>query len=106
MTVDHFHRFLVETQKEEKITKEEAQAIIDHSIRDLKHLPVFHRKALNLEAFFKYITSDNNPPVSPSLGVIFILEISNFVFGLIIDIYGIFWILGNFWFLGFRCTMI
>ncbi|EXC09416.1 Phosphoinositide phospholipase C 2 [Morus notabilis] len=66
MTVDHFHRFLVEFQKEESVTKEEAQAIIDHSIHDLMHLPIFHRKVLNLEAFFKYIFSDNNPPISTS----------------------------------------
>ncbi|KAF4360721.1 phosphoinositide phospholipase C 2 [Cannabis sativa] len=69
MTVDHFHRFLVETQKDEKITKEEAQTIIEQSIRDFKHLPIFHRKAFNLEAFFKYIFSDNNPPIAPTLGV-------------------------------------
>ncbi|PON37568.1 Phosphoinositide phospholipase C family [Parasponia andersonii] len=68
MGVDHFHRFLVEAQKEETVTKEGAQAIIEQTIRDFKHLPIFHRKALNLEAFFKYITSDNNPPISPSLG--------------------------------------
>lgn len=66
MSADHFHRFLVECQKEENVTKEEAQAIIEHTIRDFKHPPIFHRKALNLEAFFKYIFSDYNPPIPAS----------------------------------------
>ncbi|KAL5568587.1 hypothetical protein UlMin_025162 [Ulmus minor] len=69
MSADHFHRFLVEFQKEEKLTKEEALAILEKIIRDFKHIPIFHRKALNLEAFFKYLFSDSNPPISPSLGV-------------------------------------
>ncbi|XP_008233758.1 PREDICTED: phosphoinositide phospholipase C 2-like isoform X2 [Prunus mume] len=69
MTVDHLHRFLTEVQKEEKATKEEAQATIDHCLRELKHLSIFHRKVLNLETFFKYLFSDINPPLSPSVGV-------------------------------------
>ncbi|KAF3433437.1 hypothetical protein FNV43_RR24539 [Rhamnella rubrinervis] len=69
MDADHFLRFLVEVQKEDKATKEEAQTIIDNTLRELRHLPVFHRKALNLEAFFKYLFGDTNPPLSPSLGV-------------------------------------
>ncbi|XP_042491540.1 phosphoinositide phospholipase C 2-like isoform X2 [Macadamia integrifolia] len=68
MNVDHLHRFLIEIQGEDKATKEEAQAIID-SLKDLKHLNIFHRKGLNLEAFFKYLFGDINPPLSPSRGV-------------------------------------
>ncbi|OIW04103.1 hypothetical protein TanjilG_00663 [Lupinus angustifolius] len=55
-------RFLVHVQKQEKATIEDAQAIID----SLKH---FHRKGLNLESFFKYLFSDTNLPILPSLGV-------------------------------------
>ncbi|RXI08802.1 hypothetical protein DVH24_022946 [Malus domestica] len=69
MTADHFHRFLTEVQKEESATKEEAQALIEQSLSELKHLNIFHRKVLNLEAFFKYLFGDINPPVSPALGV-------------------------------------
>uniref|UniRef100_A0A7N0THH3 Phosphoinositide phospholipase C n=1 Tax=Kalanchoe fedtschenkoi TaxID=63787 RepID=A0A7N0THH3_KALFE len=68
MTVDHLHRFLVEVQKEEKATKEDAQAIVD-SLHELKHLNIFQRKGLHLEAFFKYLFADFNPAISPSLGV-------------------------------------
>jgi phosphatidylinositol phospholipase C delta len=67
MTDNHLHRFLIEVQKQEKATLEEAQAIIE----SLKHLAIFHRKGLNLEAFFKYLFGDNNPPLDLKLGVIF-----------------------------------
>ncbi|XP_068315296.1 phosphoinositide phospholipase C 2-like [Pyrus communis] len=69
MTADHFHRFLTEVQKEENATKEEAQALIEQSLSELKHLNIFHRKVLDLEAFFKYLFGDFNPPNSPSLEV-------------------------------------
>ncbi|XP_061351665.1 phosphoinositide phospholipase C 2-like isoform X3 [Gastrolobium bilobum] len=64
MTASNLRRFLVEVQMQEKATEEEAQAIID----GYKH---FHRKGvgLNLETFFKYLFSDSNPPLLPSLGV-------------------------------------
>uniref|UniRef100_A0A5B6ZTM9 Phosphoinositide phospholipase C n=1 Tax=Davidia involucrata TaxID=16924 RepID=A0A5B6ZTM9_DAVIN len=68
MAVDHLHRFLIEVQKEDKATKEDAQAIMD-KLHDLKHLNVFHRRGLNLEAFFKYLFGDINPPLSSTLGV-------------------------------------
>ncbi|XP_021295642.1 phosphoinositide phospholipase C 2-like [Herrania umbratica] len=61
MSLDGLQRFLVEVQKEEKATIEDAQKIVD----SVKH---FHRKGLNLEAFFKYLFSDINPPLA-SLGV-------------------------------------
>ncbi|KAH7864055.1 hypothetical protein Vadar_025182 [Vaccinium darrowii] len=65
MSVDHLLWFLSEFQLEEKATKEDAQAILN----SLKHLNIFQRKGLHLEAFFKHLFSDNNPPLSPSLGV-------------------------------------
>lgn len=61
MSLDALQRFLVEVQKEDKATREDAQKIID----SVKH---FHRKGLNLEAFFKYLFGDINPPLA-SVGV-------------------------------------
>ncbi|KAJ4979151.1 hypothetical protein NE237_009931 [Protea cynaroides] len=68
MSVDHLHRFLIEVQGEEKVTKEDAQAIID-SFKDYKRPNIFHRKALALDTFFKYLTGNTNSALSPSLGV-------------------------------------
>ncbi|KAJ7963980.1 Phosphoinositide phospholipase C [Quillaja saponaria] len=65
MTAPQLNKFLLEVQKEHNATEEGAQATID----GLKHLNIFHRKGINLEGFFKYLFSDNNPPLSPSLGV-------------------------------------
>ncbi|XP_020225372.1 phosphoinositide phospholipase C 2 [Cajanus cajan] len=62
MTASHLQSFLVEVQREENTTEEEAQAIIDGH----KHLSIFHRQGLNLESFFNYLFSPNNPPLSPS----------------------------------------
>ncbi|KAI8574019.1 hypothetical protein RHMOL_Rhmol01G0321300 [Rhododendron molle] len=64
MSVDRLVWFLSEFQGEENAKKEDAQAIFN----SLKHLNIFQRKGLNLEAFFKHLISDNNPPLSP-LGV-------------------------------------
>ncbi|MBA0869355.1 hypothetical protein Goshw_027343 [Gossypium schwendimanii] len=57
MSIDGLHRFLVEFQKEDKATREDAQKIVD----SVKH---FHRKGLNLEGFFKYLFADINPPLA------------------------------------------
>ncbi|KAF7830945.1 phosphoinositide phospholipase C 2-like [Senna tora] len=65
MTAAQLRSFLLEVQKQEKATEEEAQAIID----GLQHLSIFHRRGLNLEGFFTYLFGDSNPPLSPSLGV-------------------------------------
>ncbi|KAL7265548.1 hypothetical protein ACSBR1_003346 [Camellia fascicularis] len=65
MTVDHLHRFLIEVEGEDKATKEDAESIME-SLNELKHLNIFHRKGLHLEAFFHYLFSDSNPPLSPS----------------------------------------
>ncbi|PSS34668.1 Phosphoinositide phospholipase [Actinidia chinensis var. chinensis] len=62
MTVDQLHRFLLEVQGDNKATQEDAEAIMD----SVKHLSIFHRKGLNLEAFFRYLLGDDNPPLSPS----------------------------------------
>lgn len=72
MTVDHLRRFLVEIQKQENATTEDAQAIFDQ-LHELKHLNVFHRRGLNLEAFFKYLFGDVNLPIDVKRGVILLL---------------------------------
>ncbi|KAL9995019.1 putative phosphoinositide phospholipase C [Helianthus debilis subsp. tardiflorus] len=54
MNVDHFHRFLVEVQKQEKASLEDAQAIM-HSTAH-----IFYRRGFNLETFFKYLLGESN----------------------------------------------
>ncbi|KAI9073508.1 hypothetical protein K1719_044547 [Acacia pycnantha] len=65
MTAAHLQRFLIDVQKEDKATEDDAHAIID----GLKHLNIFHRRGLPLDGFFKYLFSDQNQPLSPSLGI-------------------------------------
>lgn len=62
MTIDHLRRFLVEIQKQDNATVGDAQDIFYH----LHELEL----GLNLDAFFKYLFSDINPPLDPKLGVI------------------------------------
>ncbi|XWS28687.1 hypothetical protein CRYUN_Cryun25bG0092700 [Craigia yunnanensis] len=62
MTVDELLRFLIEYQGEKNATKEDAQAIFD----SLKHLNIFQRRGLHLEAFFRYLLGDHNLAHPPS----------------------------------------
>ncbi|CAA2975287.1 phosphoinositide phospholipase C 2-like [Olea europaea subsp. europaea] len=68
MGLDQLRRFLVEVQKEENATLEDAQAVMD-SLHEFKHLNIFHRKGLNIETFFKYLFGDVNPPLNLKTGV-------------------------------------
>ncbi|XP_038988955.1 phosphoinositide phospholipase C 2-like isoform X1 [Phoenix dactylifera] len=68
MGAEQLQRFLVEVQGEPKATREAAQAVID-GMRELKHLGVFQKKGLSLDAFFRYLTGDDNSALSHSLGV-------------------------------------
>lgn len=61
MNADGLHKFLVESQKEDETTRDDAQKIIDGS----KHLP---KNGLHVEAFFRHLLSDTNSP-QVSLGV-------------------------------------
>ena len=56
MTLEKLVTFLKEIQGEEYATNEEAQAIVD----SLKHLKIFHRNGLHLDAFFRYLLGDLN----------------------------------------------
>ncbi|CAA3025889.1 phosphoinositide phospholipase C 2 [Olea europaea subsp. europaea] len=60
MTVNNLHTFLIEIQEESDASKEQAQEIIDN----LRHLHFFPRKGLHVEAFFRYLLSDHNIPLS------------------------------------------
>ncbi|KAI3783466.1 hypothetical protein L1987_42549 [Smallanthus sonchifolius] len=60
MTADHLRRFLVEVQKEEKASIEEAEAIITNNSS-----LIFHRKGFNLDAFFRYLLGSSVPVLSP-----------------------------------------
>lgn len=68
MGLEQLRRFLVEVQREENATPEDAQAIMD-GLKELKHVNIFHRRGLNLDGFFKYLIGDVNPPLNPKLGV-------------------------------------
>ncbi|XP_073293132.1 phosphoinositide phospholipase C 2-like [Primulina huaijiensis] len=68
MGLDELRRFLVEVQREESATVEDAQAVMD-SLSELKHLNILHRRGLDLEAFFRYLFGDINSPLNPKLGV-------------------------------------
>ncbi|KAL1825208.1 hypothetical protein DCAR_0313341 [Daucus carota subsp. sativus] len=68
MTVQLLQRFLVEEQREANASLEDAQAVFDN-LHELKILNIFHRKGLTLEAFFKYLFHDINPPMKPNCGI-------------------------------------
>lgn len=60
ISLDELHSFMVDFQGEADATKEDAQAIFN----SLKHLNIFQRKGLHLDAFFRYLFGDLNPPIS------------------------------------------
>ncbi|EXC01429.1 Phosphoinositide phospholipase C 2 [Morus notabilis] len=63
MTLDHLVTFLKEVQGEEYARKEDAQAIFE----SLKHLKIFHRNGLHLDAFFRYLLGDLNHAHTPMI---------------------------------------
>ncbi|XP_016457874.2 phosphoinositide phospholipase C 2-like [Nicotiana tabacum] len=67
MTAEHLHRFLKDVQREDKVTKEEAESVLEFALKLVhEHLNiVFHRKGLNLDGFFRYLFSDANASLSP-----------------------------------------
>ncbi|RVW66198.1 Phosphoinositide phospholipase C 2 [Vitis vinifera] len=62
MTLDQLRYFLIDFQEEKQATREDAQAIFN----SLKHLNIFQRKGLHLEAFFRYLLGDLNTSLPPS----------------------------------------
>lgn len=67
MTAEHLHKFLKDVQGEKKVTKEEAESVMESALKLVhEHLNiVFHRKGLNLDGFFRYLFSDANVSLSP-----------------------------------------
>ncbi|CAK9137005.1 unnamed protein product [Ilex paraguariensis] len=65
MSANYLRSFLMEFQEEDNATDERVQEIFN----SLKHLNIFQRKGLHLEAFFRYLIGDHNLAISPSLGV-------------------------------------
>lgn len=62
MSMDDLCDFLVQFQGEEEgvAIKKHAQTIFD----SLRHLNIFHRRGLHVEAFFRYLLSDLNVPLA------------------------------------------
>lgn len=63
MNVDHLHRFLKEVQGEEKITRDEAEAVMESFLNEHKHLNIFHRRSLYIKEFFRFLLSRINAPL-------------------------------------------
>ncbi|XP_071711968.1 phosphoinositide phospholipase C 2-like [Rutidosis leptorrhynchoides] len=61
MTADHLLHFLIDVQKQDKSTIDEAEAIITHNTPF-----IFRRKGFNLDAFFKYLIGGSNSVLSLS----------------------------------------
>ncbi|XP_044504878.1 phosphoinositide phospholipase C 2-like isoform X3 [Mangifera indica] len=59
MTVDDLHKFMVEFQGETDTTKDRAQEVFN----SVRHLNIFHRRGLHLQAFFRYLLGDHNLPL-------------------------------------------
>lgn len=62
MTIDHFHRFLIEIQKQLDATREDAIALF-------QQIGVQAGQGLDLYGFFKYISDDLNSPLPLNRGV-------------------------------------
>lgn len=69
MGIDHFHRFLMEFQRERNVTKEDAEAIF----HNIQHLSIFRKGGLHLHAFFRYLRDDHNLPIPPCSEVFLIM---------------------------------
>ncbi|KAG9160758.1 hypothetical protein Leryth_008594, partial [Lithospermum erythrorhizon] len=67
MSAENLKQFLIEIQNEENASIDDAQAIMNN-LHEHKHLNIFYRKGMHLEAFFRYLIGDINPPLETSLG--------------------------------------
>ncbi|XP_011032115.1 PREDICTED: phosphoinositide phospholipase C 1-like isoform X3 [Populus euphratica] len=61
MSMDDLLNFLSKVQGQNNAKEDDAEAIFN----TLKHLNIFPRKGLNLEAFYRYLLGDLNTPLSP-----------------------------------------
>lgn len=75
MNVDHLHRFLKEVQGEDKLTYEEAEAVMESFLNEHKHLNIFHRRSLYIREFIRYLLSEINSPLPYPPKVNYLLHI-------------------------------
>ncbi|KAB5540926.1 hypothetical protein DKX38_013900 [Salix brachista] len=61
MSMDGLLKFLSKVQGQNNAKEDDAEVIFN----SLKHLNIFPRKGLNLEAFYRYLLGDLNTPLSP-----------------------------------------
>ncbi|KAI3447783.1 hypothetical protein Pfo_004448 [Paulownia fortunei] len=64
MNVEHLHKFLKEVQGEDKLTREEAETVMESFLGEHKHLNIFQHKSLSIKEFFRYLLSEINAPLS------------------------------------------
>ncbi|KAK3019005.1 hypothetical protein RJ639_003613 [Escallonia herrerae] len=60
MAADHLQAFMIEIQGEDKVTKEDAEAVMEATLKEHKH------NGFDLEAFFRYLFGDVNSPLPSS----------------------------------------
>ena len=72
MSLDNLRGFLVEFQGEYNATRDDAQAIFN----SLKHLNIFSRRGLHLEAFLRYLIGDLNGPLSAGVILFSFLKVN------------------------------
>ncbi|KAL0426246.1 UNVERIFIED_CONTAM: Phosphoinositide phospholipase C 2 [Sesamum latifolium] len=63
MDVEHLYRFLKEVQGEGKLTREEAETVMESFLNQHKHLNIFQRRSLYIKEFFRYLLSEDNSPL-------------------------------------------
>lgn len=80
MNANHLHRFLKEVQGEEKLTKEEAEALMESFTNEHKHLNFFHSKSFHIKQFIRFLLSGINAPLPNPPKVIFHLKKKLYIF--------------------------
>ncbi|CAA0827493.1 Phosphoinositide phospholipase C 2 [Striga hermonthica] len=66
MNGGHFHKFVTEVQGDDKLTGEEAEALMNSFLNEHKHFNIFHRSntsSFTVAHFFRYLLSEINSPL-------------------------------------------
>ncbi|PIN17175.1 Phosphoinositide-specific phospholipase C [Handroanthus impetiginosus] len=64
MNLDHFYEFLKKEQGEDKLTRAEAESLMESFLKEhYKHLKFFQRRSLYIKEFFEYLLSGINAPL-------------------------------------------
>ncbi|KAL7092661.1 hypothetical protein ACP275_12G177200 [Erythranthe tilingii] len=64
MNIEHFHKFLMEVQGDDKLTREEAETVMKSFKNEHKNLNILQPKSLSIKEFFRYLLSEINAPLS------------------------------------------